>query len=121
MIGELPWEIQKYILSFDIKHDLHSELKKKVKIINDIKSENIEDKKFKLFLMDCVYLNNTNFYNNIKWYNWILQKIYNGERVWIHISQEHQQLILFLKKCNKLRFSNQKNMDILFFRGLITM
>lgn len=107
MIDHLPWVIQRIILEFDIKYELHYELKKRIQINKYVKNENIPNKKFKKFVLDCIYLDNYTFINRgIKWYIWILKKIYNGDNTWIYISSDNKQLIDYLKKCYKLRFIN---------------
>ena len=104
MFQQLPWEIQKIILQFEFKHELHKELKKEVNIY--IKIKNIQNQKFKRFLKDCIRISTLS--EEIEWYIWMMQLIFDGERPWYYIRSEHAQLISYLKMCRNLRFGNRK-------------
>jgi hypothetical protein len=52
MLQNLPWEIQRSILQFGVKEDLHKELKKKAKVYHQFKEE-IQTSRFRNYLEDC--------------------------------------------------------------------
>lgn len=120
MISNLPWEIQRNILSFNIKYDLHKELKKKIQTFFMVKSLNIRDNNFRKFIQDCIDLddlerNPHDDIRTIEWYNWMIKKIYNGERPWKYISPRYYDLIIYLKKCHKIRFQCRKKYGFSIF------
>lgn len=108
MLRELPWEIQRNILQFDVKRELHQELKKKIKMQHELEQLNIQDKCFRLFVKNCILTSTLTDERQTAWYVWILKKVFSGEKPWNFIYSEYSDLILYLKKCQKLRFRNHK-------------
>ena len=100
MIDILPWNLQKNILSFKIRNELHEELKQVIILNRKIKSLKNISKKNKLFLRDCILI--SPICKDIEWHIWILEKIYNGERVWNFL--DNIEMIQWLKICYRRRF-----------------
>jgi len=112
MIDELPWVIQKQILAFDVKHDLHKDLLKQVRFYHEIKNLHIPNKYFLTFLRDCIRYSNLEEEKDIEWYTWILLKIFKGERPWRYVDPNYIVLISFLKMCHKRRFTNYRRYGV---------
>lgn len=105
----LPWQIQKRILSFNIKYDLHKELIYIYFLRTNLKTR---DRKVRNFFVDCISIAPV-LKRDLDWYEWILQKVYKGETPWIFIYDEVDQEDLrplknWLKICSKRRFLDVK-------------
>lgn len=100
MIDILPWNLQKNILHFGIRNELHKELKQVIILNRKINSiQNISNKK-KLFLRNCISISPID--RNIEWHIWILERIYDGKRVWNFI--DDIEITRWLKICYIRRF-----------------
>ena len=77
MLQTLPWEIQKHILQFGAKEDLHNELKEKLKVYEQLKEE-IHQSRFRNFLRDWQPPLDVPSDEKTNWNNWALKTILNG-------------------------------------------
>lgn len=102
----LPWSIQKRILKdFEPRKILHMELLHNIFLLRNL---TIKDKKTKRFIMDCISRAPV-LHRTLDWYEWILLKVYNGDKPWRFIWDEvegddYRPLKLWLRECSRRRF-----------------
>jgi hypothetical protein len=108
MIDILPWNIQRNIINFGVKTELHKELKKEIEYFYKLSS--IDNKNYRKFLRDCMRFNplgNHEIYD-WKWAVWMLKKIWRGECPWQYIDIDEDTILMvrYLIDCANLRKAN---------------
>jgi len=129
---KLTWDIQKNIISFYIKDDLHKDLK----FFHSLELDDIHDRNFKIFYYDSMKLKPEFKHGeyNLYWSKWIVKKIYRGEKPWIWLYEDDEFMTepwiwlyeddefmtditilkIWLKKIYKLRNNNKYGKSLIY-------